>query len=204
MLIALSILGLVKKRNLFLLSVIGISVVFMVSALTNAPINANAHVPGRMLILSFLAAVSLFLYREKVPCNKLLGWLSVITTAIFLEIPSLTYLAAFPLAYMTVWLGVMRPRTIPFGDLSYGLFLFHFPVEQLVMHIAPAIRHWYMLTLISLPLALGCAWVSWTLVEHPILRRKKIILAETDKWWLNINQSFLFRKMRGHSKISPH
>jgi hypothetical protein len=37
----------------------------------------------------------------------------------------LSFLAAFPIAYATVWLGLMRPPKIPFGDPSYGIYPFH-------------------------------------------------------------------------------
>jgi peptidoglycan/LPS O-acetylase OafA/YrhL len=35
--------------------------------------------------------------------------------------------------------------------------------------------------LLALPLTLLCAWLSWSLVEHPILARKKEILAAVDR-----------------------
>jgi len=185
-----------KKRRLFLFAIIAITLALMITAQTNAPINANAHVPGRMLVLSFLTAVCFFLYRDIISYTNLLGGLSAVAAAILLEIPSTTYLAAFPIVYMTLWLGVMRPPAIPCGDLSYGLFLFHFPVEQTVMHLAPGIHQWFVLTLVSLPPTLIFAWLSWNLVEKPLLSRKKFILAKADKGWYNMSQLFLIRKNR--------
>jgi peptidoglycan/LPS O-acetylase OafA/YrhL len=92
------------------------------------------------------------------------------------------YLAAFPVAYATVWIGMMRPPRIALGDLSYGVFLFHYPVEQTIVHVLPWVRSWWLLTLLALPAVFCCAWLSWTLVERPILRRKTAIIDATFRW----------------------
>jgi peptidoglycan/LPS O-acetylase OafA/YrhL len=91
----------------------------------------------------------------------------------------LTFLGAFPLAYATVWVGMMRPPRIALGDLSYGVFLFHYPVEQSIVHMLPWVRSWTALTVLALPAVFCCAWLSWMLVERPILWRKTVIVDAT-------------------------
>ena len=98
-----------------------------------------------------------------------------------MEIANTSYLAAFPIAYLTVWLGLRNPPRIPFGDLSYGVYLLHFPIEQTIMHLFPGAGSWWRLTLMTLPPTFVCAWLSWNLVEHPILSRKTSILAALDR-----------------------
>jgi peptidoglycan/LPS O-acetylase OafA/YrhL len=100
---------------------------------------------------------------------------------VLLQIADTAYLAAFPIAYLTIWIGLMRPPKIPFGDLSYGVYLFHFPVEQIVAHLFPGVRCWWLMTLMALPPTLLCAWLSWSLIEQPILNRKKLILTGVDR-----------------------
>jgi peptidoglycan/LPS O-acetylase OafA/YrhL len=106
--------------------------------------------------------------------------------AALLQFPNTCYLAAFPVAYLTVWLGLMRPPKIPFGDLSYGVYLFHFPIEQSVMQLFPGIGGWWRLALLALPSTVLCAWLSWALVEHPILTRKKDVLAALDRAYVEL------------------
>lgn len=72
----------------------------------------------------------------------------------------------FAFAYATPWRGFNR-----FGDYSYGLYLWGFPMQQLVatygsdgMRTANAAVAW--------PLALLLAVASWHLVEKPALRLK--------------------------------
>ena len=105
------------------------------------PANPFDHVPGRALVLSFLAGLSLHMYRDKIPYSSILGVIAVTAAAMLLQIPNTSYLAAFPVSYLTVWLGVMRPPKIPFGDLSYGVYLFHFPLEQSIVHLFPDVGY---------------------------------------------------------------
>lgn len=76
--------------------------------------------------MSFLAAVAIYLYKDRLPFSNRLGIGALVLSATLLEVPELRYLAVFPIAYTTIWLGLMRPPAIPFGDLSYGVYLFHF------------------------------------------------------------------------------
>ena len=182
-LVALAAAGLVRNRRFFLQMVVAISLVATVWALGFEPVNPFTHVPGRALVLSFLAAVGLHLYRDKIPCSPALGIGSGVVAAALLQAPTAAYLAPVPVAYFTVWLGLMRPPRIPFGDLSYGVYLFHFPIEQTIVRIFPEANSWSRLTLAALPPTLFCAWLSWNCVERPILSRKKLILAAVDRGW---------------------
>ena len=187
-LIVLSVLTLVRRRLLFLISVASFSIALTGWVFAGHPVDPFQHVPGRVLVLCFLAAVSLYLYRDVIPYSGTLGFVSAIMTIGLLQVPDASYLAAFPVAYLTVWLGLTRPPAIPFGDLSYGVYLFHYPIQQTIVHGFPGVRSWWMLTLISLPLTGICAWLSWTFIEKPTLTRKKLILAAVDRTWAALSQ----------------
>lgn len=176
--VILSLSRILKVRTLFLAIVIAASIGLTIWCVATDAIPISGKVPGRVLVICFLAAVALYLYREVIPYSNGLGIASVIALCVFVNFPNLSYLAAFPAAYAVIWLGMMSPPKIPFGDLSYGVYLFHLPVEQTIMKLMPSIDVWWKLTLISLPPIILCAWLSWTLVEQPILSRKwKIIEA---------------------------
>lgn len=174
-LIILSIFKLAKRR-LTLMALI----VLMCLALTAWPIAYINKTKELLLVLCFLAAVVLYLYRDVIPYSNVLGAVAAILTPVLLIAPGDEYLAPFPVAYTVIWLGLMRPPSIPFGDLSYGVYLFHLPVEQTIVNLFPGVRCWWLLTLVSLPIVLGVAWFSWNLVERPILSRKKSIFATVD------------------------
>jgi peptidoglycan/LPS O-acetylase OafA/YrhL len=125
----LSLLNLLRDRRVLAQITVLSALSATVCALLIAPVNPFSHVPGPVLVLCFLAAVSLYLYRDAIPCSPRLAVGSAIASAVLLEIPNTSYLAAFPIAYLTVWLGLKNPPRIPFGDLSYGVYLLHFPIE---------------------------------------------------------------------------
>lgn len=92
-------------------------------------------------------------------------------------------------AYLVVFLG-SRPNVGSriagrIGDLSYGVYLFGWPVEQLVRQHAHVTNPWAMMA-VAFPLAFALAAISCHLVERPALRLKTPIgrlvarLAATD------------------------
>ena len=54
-------------------------------------------------------------------------------------------------------------------DISYGVYLYAFPIGKLIFWYAPALPLFSvgMLTFIG---ACVCGWLSWQLVEKPVMR----------------------------------
>ena len=83
--------------------------------------------------------------------------------------------------YVILWLGYgMKTSFLVWTrktDISYGTYLFAFPIQQLVaMH--PSLRSPWINFVISVPITLGLAWISWHLVEKRFLAMKKIPLVD--------------------------
>lgn len=78
--------------------------------------------------------------------------------------------------YGTLWLAFVPalPR-IRRNDLSYGLYLYGWPMAQLVQTFSPGGPLHNMLW--ATVLALGCATASWFLIERPALRLKQRLTA---------------------------
>jgi peptidoglycan/LPS O-acetylase OafA/YrhL len=63
--------------------------------------------------------------------------------------------------------------TGPFGDLSYGVYIMAFPVQQLGVHWARALNWSFPVSLVfSILVTLVLAYLSWHLVEKPALLHK--------------------------------
>jgi peptidoglycan/LPS O-acetylase OafA/YrhL len=77
----------------------------------------------------------------------------------------------FPLAgvYLVIWFARRYDRWLDyakhFGDLSYGLYIYGWPSEQLVMWLSGGKAVWWQVFLGSLAIALPAAWLSWHGVE---------------------------------------
>ena len=97
---------------------------------------------------------------------------------LMLSVPLRQFIQLFALfgGYLAIYLALdRRLPAIPatrFGDLSYGLYIYGWPVEAMVMHASGGKATWWQVFLISLPLAALVAWLSWHLVEAPMLRLK--------------------------------
>ena len=180
--VLLFVAAVLRDRRAFVALVVLLSLVATALAFFLDPVSPFQPIPGRALVVSFLAGVCLHLYRDKIPCSPTLGRARGACgrgAAANFRTPAISRLSRSH--YLTVWLGLMRPPKIPFGDLSYGVYLFHFPIEQSFMQIFPGIGYWWRLALLALPSSVLCAWLSWNLVEHPVLARKKDILAAVDR-----------------------
>lgn len=86
---------------------------------------------------------------------------------------------ALPLAYLLFWVGhhgpaVLRRSTERLGDLSFGVYIWHMPVINLLLWsgLAGRLRDTALVTVVIVVTGL-LAYASWHLVEKPALRLKR-------------------------------
>lgn len=126
------------------------------------------------LIPFFLAGSVLYRFRGAVPFSTPLAALSVLFIVVFCSMNFGTILASGPTAYLIMWMGARLGR--PFrqvgvpNDVSYGLYVYAFPMQQLLASIGankPGVAAFAVLGILAtLPLAIG----SWHLIEKPAMR----------------------------------
>jgi peptidoglycan/LPS O-acetylase OafA/YrhL len=95
-----------------------------------------------------------------------------------LSVPLHEFIALFPLfgCYLALWLA-LNPYlpVIPaarFGDLSYGLYIYGWPVEEGVIWALGGRAPWWQVFALALPAATTLAFLSWHLIERPALQLK--------------------------------
>ena len=95
-----------------------------------------------------------------------------------LSVPLRQFIPLFPLfgCYLALWLALnQRLPVIPaarFGDLSYGLYIYGWPVEAAAIWLLGGRAAWWQVFLPALPAAAALAFLSWHLVERPALSLK--------------------------------
>jgi peptidoglycan/LPS O-acetylase OafA/YrhL len=140
---------------------------------------------GSLLWPSFLIGIVLYQLRYYVPFSKTAA-ISLVCLAILVSaFGNVTVLfgnasahaITLPLlGYLTVMIGLSpMPRLPGFGtgDYSYGLYLYHTPFLQLLIHCFPRAwigDWWWTLFLAGFPLSMTAAVISWHLFEHPVLK----------------------------------
>lgn len=140
---------------------------------------------GSLLWPSFLIGIVLYQLRYYVPFSKTAAIGLVCTAilmsafgdaAVLLSNPAVHAIILPLLGYLTVMIGLSpMPRLPGFGtgDYSYGLYLYHVPFLQLLIHYFPEAwigDRWWTLFFAGFPLALAAAVISWHLFEYPALK----------------------------------
>lgn len=180
-LVVLAIAGIVRSRRLFLLTVCGLVaavVLLFASQMLTRPPGTNT-VTKIVLLETFLLGVVFYLYRDRIRMSFTFFVIALIAAIALLAYPQEDAVAAFPIAYVTVYLGLLNPPRIALlttGDYSYGVYLYGFPIQQSV--VATFGPHpWYLSLLLALAVIAPLAAFSWWCVEKPALRLRPHLYA---------------------------
>jgi peptidoglycan/LPS O-acetylase OafA/YrhL/O-antigen ligase len=136
-----------------------------------AMIEVARQLPGQMSF--FITGIALCAWRKELNWRSALAPFGIALLAVSLAFPQAAPLRAVGLGIVAVWLAVGIPRLFDaarFGDLSYGLYIVHFPILQCV--IAAGL---FATPVVGFSVAGGAsvaaALLLWWLVERPALRR---------------------------------
>lgn len=133
------------------------------------------------VILFFLAGNLAYLFRSVIPAGSYGFLLLVGLLGLFAVWPDgmpgekLIYVVMFTLGVLMLafcpWLTFINLR--PMGDWSYGVYLYAFPIQQLLVHVLPDTFNGWTLTLAAGFVAALFGAASWHLVEKRALRLRK-------------------------------
>lgn len=169
-LLVIGSIGLTKRPILVLLGSISFGIYYFY--FSPDPQNYQQHYG-----LYFLAGVCLDLFRNKWEANPKY----LIAAAGMLSIAF--YLLKADRVALLIWLPALvtliGSRSTPilnkagkYGDISYGLYIYAFPVQQTVLWAAARDFPFFLGLLIAAVITTLCAFLSWHLVEGPALGLK--------------------------------
>lgn len=136
------------------------------------------------LFAFFMAGAVVYKNRSRIPMSTawFLVGLAIIVGSAAVDLAFLV--APIPVAYCGMWLGVRLPQIIErlgdgSTDISYGVYIYAFPMQQLLC-VAGVNRFGVAVLIVSsILLTLIPATLSWFMVEKPSLRYKTV--ASRDK-----------------------
>ncbi len=179
MYILLGILGLLGvitnaklKPLIFIMTLIGIYLLNFNHGVTIIPIHfLKDYLPS---ICCFMLGTIFFIYSNKIAINgKGLLLLTVLTGlmphAYFICFFYATF--SYCVLYFALNTFYMSALFKKIGDMSYGLYIYAFPIQQLLVHYF-ALENAYILFLITVPITGIFAYMSWHLIEKKVLKLK--------------------------------
>lgn len=173
-------LAAVRCRPLLWLTALLLAVLCVqVLALGPLDISSSHYLLGLRLAGFFLAGMVLWAARHHV---RVTWWLAlpamvIVCAGRWMAEPWGWTLTALPLAYAVLWLGSVLPLRIGArNDLSYGVYIYAFPLQQLlVVSGATSVLGYWGYCAVSVAVTLPVAWLSWTLIERPALSLKGLV-----------------------------
>lgn len=129
----------------------------------------------------FLAGALLYQFRDVIPARWSFVAVSVGVVVATSLLPNYRLLGAIPLAYAIIVSGALisdkrlRLRT----DLSYGVYIYAFPVQQLLIICGLGVVNPILFALIATTATLPLAALSWFVVEKPAMSLKSRLTRKT-------------------------
>jgi peptidoglycan/LPS O-acetylase OafA/YrhL len=167
----LGALGLLRRRPALVPAAAAVLLALTAMQEAGLPVLLNERVIR--LVLMFLLGAAAYLYADRIPLR---GGLAAGAAGLFLLSLALfddyRVLGAVPLAYLYLWAGASLPAMRMRADLSYGIYIYHWPLQQILMLTALAAAPTAVFVPVSIALAVLPAAASWYLVERPALRHK--------------------------------
>lgn len=142
------------------------------------------ELPGELFLRFFLVfglGALAHLFADRIPMRRGLALLALAWLAGSIALTTLTagqYLAfgAVPFAYLCLYAVVRTPwlRYEPPADLSYGLYVYHWPVQVVLVTAGATALTQVGYTVVAVAIALLAATASWYLVEKPAMSLKHL------------------------------
>jgi len=185
----LGVVGLLRRRwvipALLALMLCWSAVLPPYAALIEAPPGANVKVDAaaQQLVMSgmaarfglmFLAGALLYHFRDVIPARWSLVAVSVVIVLLASAMPNYRVVGALPLAYAIIVSGaLLRHKRLSLKtDLSYGVYIYAFPIEQLLAICGLAFLNPVVFAIVATVTTLPLAALSWFAVEKPAMSLK--------------------------------
>jgi peptidoglycan/LPS O-acetylase OafA/YrhL len=133
------------------------------------------------LSFPFALGAAAYVYRQYVPVSGLLALALLGLAALCRWTPAYPILHALAISYGALWFGFANIPGLRaynrLGDYSYGMYIYAFPVEQVIATTLHPASPWVMIA-IGFPITLALAVVSWTWIEAPALANRHVLAAQ--------------------------
>jgi peptidoglycan/LPS O-acetylase OafA/YrhL len=179
----LVLLGGVQRKILIPLAALGLGLAHLILRLHTdhwqLP-NPGGVFGDTLLVVCFLAGVSLYLFRDKIVwSSRMFAGALIASIPLLWFVPFGDYPGVLTITYVTVYLGLTNVRRLSLikgADYSYGMYLYGYVIQQLFVYLA-APRFWWVTALVCVPASALFAAFSWHFIEKPAQNLRKPLAA---------------------------
>ncbi|MFA9229772.1 MAG: acyltransferase family protein [Microgenomates group bacterium] len=177
MVFVLGLLGCLRTSNRMMLALGAYAAFWAVTVFFDIPLHIKIE-QFRLLSFPFIVGMVFHMWRDRIPLSIWGGAGLIFGTVLLRDTALYTAVFVVTLAYVTLWAafapgGALRVYN-RVGDYSYGLYLYAFPIQGLVVWLwGPMTPGWNIL--LALPITLILSVLSWHLIEAPALRLRKSV-----------------------------
>jgi peptidoglycan/LPS O-acetylase OafA/YrhL len=162
-------LGVAKLlRGVWVIALLIISIV-----LTYVPIHSQffSHIP--YFFNYFAVGMLCYLYRARIKLSGIAAFVSLVAIVVSCYVGAMVEVLIFAGSYLFIYLclspSIKLPKTSKYGDFSYGLYIFAFPIQQMISSwLFPNVSPMKLFA-IALPVTLAISIASWHLIEKRAL-----------------------------------
>ncbi|GLZ51770.1 acyltransferase [Actinomycetospora sp. NBRC 106378] len=183
MVVTLGVLGLWRHRRAVLALAAVVLAAFLVARTWGSP-GLWLETQTLRFVSHFLLGSVVYLYRDRLPVGR--WWVAgaAALSVVGLAVPAVSPLTAPALVYLlhTTAASLRHPRLRLRWDVSFGVFLYGYPVQQLLVLLGVGVGRPFLLLAAALAVTLPLAWASCVLVERPVREwpaRRRARRAET-------------------------
>lgn len=126
----------------------------------------------------FAAGALVYHFREVIPARWSLVGVSVVIVAASCLLANYRVIGALPLAYAVIASGALvRDRRLNLrNDLSYGVYIYAFPMQQMLAVLGAAVLNTFAFFVVATTVTLAPAALSWFLIEKRAIALKSRFL----------------------------
>lgn len=175
---ALGVVGMMKKR-IVVPAFIAMLFISLINFSSNYLVDNFCK-----FFLFFSAGMVVYVAREQIRLNNLFLALSVVALCCsayfgwFAEVFSIA--GTYALIYFAYTPKVKASNFSKYGDFSYGIYIFAFPIQQSIVQLFKNNLNPITNIAVSLPIVIGLSFVSWHIIEKSSLKMKgKILMVAT-------------------------
>lgn len=174
----LGVIGILKKSRKIVLGLfVALWLTFNMFFTKESMVSSNYILFRTFELFTYFYMGSVFyLFRDKIIINKTILLFLLLISTIFIYYQLFFLIAPFLIGYILFIMIIIIPFNNfgRFGDFSYGLYLYAFPVEQMLAFYK--FNNYGFIPFISASLFLGTilAAISYWLIEYPCLKLKNI------------------------------